>query len=104
VAEINDAEWYYVNEMVKRLDHHILGNGKPPLEERLKSYIDIRDAHKERNTQQDLADLREESDKKHDQNTKTLDKMSDKQDKIQQLVYIGMGIMIALESVGLFKK
>lgn len=97
MAEIRDEDWFRVNDTVKRLEHAILGNGKPPLEERLRSYIDIRDSHKERNLKQDMVDLRHDQDSRHAENGK-------KFDKLFQLVYIGMGIMIALESVGLFKK
>lgn len=111
MAEIRDEDWFRVNDTVKRLEHAILGNGKPPLEERLRAYIDMRDTHKERNAKQDLVDMRHEIDEKHKENTKTLDKIelnqgkiSDKQDKIATYVYIGLGIVGTLEALGLFKR
>lgn len=97
MADINFEEWVRVKECVERLDHTVMGNGKPPLETRLREYVDARDAHKERNARQDNLDLSHKQDLRHEQNSK-------KFDKLFQLVYIGMGIMIALESVGLFKK
>lgn len=104
MADITPEEWFEVKSLVKRLDGSIFGNGKPALEVRLREYIDQRDAHKEANAQQDLIDLRTDVDRKHEENGKKLDRLDGRHDQIQKLVYIGMGIMIALESVGLFKK
>ena len=67
---------------VKRLEHTIEGNGKPSLFERMKTYVDG----------------------KHLENKASIDKLSDKQDSLMRLVYIGFGIVIALESVGIFKR
>lgn len=97
MADINIEEWVRMKDCVERLEHNVLGNGKPPLETRLREYVDSRDNHKERNARQETADLAHRQDVRHEQNVK-------KFDKLFQLVYIGMGIMIALESVGLFKK
>lgn len=51
------VEWGEFKAILKRLDSNVNGNGKEPLEVRLKRYIDERDEHKERNTEQDLQDL-----------------------------------------------
>jgi len=46
-----------ISEAVKRLDKYVFGNGQPGIEKRLTTYIDQRDAHKERNAKQEIADL-----------------------------------------------
>jgi len=107
-VEIPAEEWGKFKELVVRIDKNVNGNGKPPLEERLRDYIDERDDHKERNHRQDMTDIRSEIDEKHKENQKSISALDAKFDKFTEkvvpLVYIGMGIMIALESVGLFKK
>lgn len=102
-ADIPQDEWYRVRTLVEGLDKTVNGNGKPPLWERMKEYVDIRDAHKERNTQQEIMDLRCEINEKHKENSEKADKQADKMDALMKLVYIGLGIVITLESVGLFK-
>lgn len=102
--EIPQEDWYRVKACVEGLDKTINGNGKPPLWERVKDYVDQRDTHKERNMQQEMIDLREEINDKHKENKETSQEQSKKIDKLMQLVYIGFGIVLTLESVGLFKK
>lgn len=102
--DISPEEWFEVKGITKNLKDHVLGNGKPALEVRLREYVDQRDNHKERQTQQEIMDLKAEVDAKHRENTTKLDKLADKHDVTQRLVYIGTGIMVALEALGLFKK
>lgn len=97
---ISDEEWFKFKALTERLDHHVFGNGKPPLEARV-----IASAH------QDVMDLRTDMEKRHTENKTTFEKFvetfikyCDKQEGVNRLVYIGMGIMIALEAVGLFKR
>jgi len=108
--EIPQEEWFKVKDTTKRLELHVFGNGKPPLEARMREYVDERDSHKERNAQQDIVDLRTDIDKRHVENTTTFKEFKlyfesyvNRQADVNRLVYIGMGIMIALEAVGLFK-
>lgn len=103
-AEISQDEWYRVKALVDGMDKVVNGNGKPPLWERVKEYVDQRDAHKERNMQQEMLDLRNEIKDRHDENKETSKEQSKKIDTLMRLVYIGLGIVITLESVGLFKK
>ncbi len=65
-----------------RLFTWAFGNGQPGLEARLVKYIDERDAHKERNSKQEILDLRKDhednkrvQDERHLANTKTLGKI-----------------------------
>lgn len=101
--DVDPVEWNRVTDLVKRIDHHIFGNGKPALEDRLRLYIDERDKHKERNAQQELTDFKGEMNSKHTQNVDHMNRLETKMDTVTRLVYIGLGIVIALESVGLFK-
>ena len=102
--DIAPEEWFKVKDTVERLASNVFGNGKPALEVRILKYVDERDAHKEANARQDLLDLRHDMDTRHTENRSFFEKLSDKHDATQKLVYIGMGIMVALEAVGLFKK
>lgn len=102
--DVPPDEWFKMKSIVEGLDKIVNGNGKPPLWDRMKEYVDQRDTHKERNMQQEMIDLRHEIDGKHTENRETLKELMTEHKSIQRLVYIGMGIMIALESVGLFKK
>lgn len=73
--------------------------GPPPLEDRLRDYVDARDRHKARNAQEDdaaiLNSIRDEKQYRDHQH-------SDNQGQFRQLfklVYIGVGILIALHAL-----
>jgi hypothetical protein len=103
-VDVPQEEWFEVKGLAKQLKDHVLGNGKPSLELRIREYVDQQDVHKQNNAKQDLLDLRTDVDKKHMENNAKLDKLADKHDVTQRLVWIGMGIMVTLEAVGLFKR
>jgi len=108
VVEISTEEWVLIKNLTERLEHHVFGNGKPALEARLRDYIDERDRHKENNSMQALMDFKGETedrferqetkqDERHEQN-------QEKFDKIFQLLYVGLGIVITLQAFGLLHK
>src|ERR1700761_7926239 len=106
--EISESDWIRVKDCVERLDKNVNGNGKEPLEMRLTKYIDERDEHKARNASQELHDFEEAQKLREKENRSVQDERHKengvKFDRLFQLVYIGMGIMIALEAIGVFKK
>lgn len=85
---------------VAALEKILLSNGKPSLEDRLRDYIDARDKHKERNCEesiQGLADcLKDETKERKEQHGSNDLRFRN----IERILYIGFGIMTALQAVG----
>lgn len=106
--EISNEEWAVAKNLLSRLEHHVFGNGKPPLEQRLHEYIDSRDSHKENNAAQMVADLREETNGRFDKQEQKQDERHEqnqaKFDRLFQLGYVGLGIVITLQAFGLLHK
>lgn len=92
-----------MREVLDRLDKTVHGNGKPGLKEDIIQYVDRRDRHKEQNAKQDLADLREEFDEKHEENRETTKEFRGEIKTLSRLAWIGFGIVATLEALGLFK-
>ena len=108
IVEISTEEWAVAKDLLTRLNHHVFGNGKPALETRLHEYIDRRDTHKENNAAQMVADLRDETNDRFDKQEKKQDERheqnQEKFDKLFQLGYVGLGIVITLQAFGLLHK
>lgn len=102
-VEITVAEWALMKERLERLDKTVNGNGKPGLKEEIIQYVDRRDRHKEANARQDLDDLRGEFDKKHVENRETTKEFRTEIKYLQRLAWVGFGIVITIEALGLFK-
>lgn len=67
---------------MERIEHCLFGNGQPGLEDKLKKYVDERDNHKERNLQQEILDLRTDTNERHEENKKDRVKDSEKLDSL----------------------
>lgn len=86
-----------MEQIVKNIE--MIVHGPPPIDERWRDYADKRDAHKERNAQQDAQDIRDEMeheksrrDRQHESNERRLG-------KLERLAYIGIGMMLILKLV-----
>lgn len=101
--DITVEEWTQVKELLKGLDRTVNGNGRPGLKEDIILYVDRRDRHKEANARQDLMELRDYVDEKHIENRETTKEFRTEIKYLQRLAWIGFGIVITIEALGLFK-
>lgn len=97
--EFDPEKWVRLEQTVERIAHLIDGNGQPALEKRLMKYADDCDEHKKRGMEDALGNMTQTQNARHEENGR-------KFDRLFMLVYIGMGIILALQFVGLliFKK